>query len=79
MPDSVGLRMIGIFQSKPLDQLLGTVAARAFGKDRDLGVQVVARLEVGLGLALLVDTLVIGANAYRPRFLRREVPIRRTR
>lgn len=44
--------------------MLAERAARAFGKDRDFGAQVVAGLEVGLALAEFVDALVVGAHAH---------------
>ena len=59
----VGLRVAVTIQSKARDELLGQRAARAFGKNHYLGLQIVARLEVRFGLVLLVHTLVVGANA----------------
>src|SRR5579885_3196703 len=67
---TVGLRVFGIFQTKALDQLFGAVAAWAFGEDGDFGAQVISRLKVCFGLALLVHAFVIGAHASYARQLR---------
>ncbi len=44
-------------------ELLGEVAAHAVGEDRDLGVDVGARLERALRLAVLADAAIAGAHA----------------
>ena len=61
--DAVGLRIAFAIELEAVDELLGQRAARAFGKDDDLGLQVVAGLEVGFLLAILVHALVVGAHA----------------
>ena len=61
--DTVGLRIAFAIQLKAANQLFGQRAARAFGQDHDLGFQIVARLKIGFLLAVLVDTLVVGAHA----------------
>ena len=61
--DAVGLRIAFAIELEASDQLLGQRAARAFGENDDLGLQVVARLEVRFLLAVLVDALVVGAHA----------------
>ncbi len=61
--DAVGLR-VGILGEVELrDQLLGQRSARAFGENGDFSVEIVTRLEVGLRMAFLVHTFVIGLNA----------------
>jgi hypothetical protein len=45
-----------------LDELLGETAAHALAEHGDLGEDVHTRLEVALGLAVLVDAHVAGAN-----------------
>ena len=62
-PDAVGLRIAVTVQLKAANQLFSQRAARALGKDDDLGFQIVPRLEIGFLLAILVDAFVVGANA----------------
>ena len=55
--------MVGVFEIEALNEWLCAIASRALGENGDLRVKIVARLEVGLRLALLVDALIVGANA----------------
>ena len=48
---------------KAANQLLGKRAARALGQNHDLGFQIVAGLEIGFLLAVLVYAFVVGAYA----------------
>ena len=61
--DTVGLWIAFAVELEAPDELLGQRAARAFGKDHDLRLQIVARLEVRFLLADLVYTFVVGAHA----------------
>ena len=54
---AVGLRIAITVEIEALDELLGQRAARALGQDHDLGIQVVAGLEVGFRLVLLCPRL----------------------
>ena len=61
--DAIGLR-VGVFgEIKFLNQLLGERSAWAFGENDDLGLQIVAGVEVGFLVSLFVDTFVVSANA----------------
>jgi len=61
--DAVGLRVGVLIQIKVLDQLLGERSAWAFGENDDLGLEIVARLEVRFRMSFFVDALIVGANA----------------
>ena len=61
--EAVGLGVVRVFEIEALDELFGAVAPCALREDGDFGAEVVAGLEVGLGLTLLVDSLVVGANS----------------
>ena len=61
--DAVGLRIAVAVELESADELLGQRAARALGKNDDLGLQIVAGLEVGFLLAVLVHAFVVGAHA----------------
>ena len=60
--DAVDLRIQAV-EFHPRDHFLGERSARPFGEHRHLGAQFVARREVVLGLAVLVDALVVGDDA----------------
>ena len=61
--DAIGLR-VGVFgEIKFLNELLGERPARAFGENDDLGLEIVAGLEVGFRMSFFVDALVVSANA----------------
>ena len=55
--------MRSLIKIKLRDELLGQRAARALGENHDLGLQVVARLEIRFRLVLFVHALVVGADA----------------
>ena len=57
----MGLR--SCVELKARDELLGERAARAFGENHDLRLQIVARFEIRFRLVLLIDALVVGAHA----------------
>ena len=59
----VVLRLLAVHESERLLELLADGAARAFAQDRDLGHAIGTGLVRGLTVAVLVDTLVAGANA----------------
>ena len=61
--DAVGLRVAVLVELEASDQLLGERAARALGKHNDLGLEIVAGLEIPFRLAGFVDALVVGAHA----------------
>ncbi len=61
--DAVALRVLAGIEAEPFDQLLAQVAARAFGEDRVLRVQLHAELEVVGRLAVLADAEVAGGHA----------------
>ena len=58
---------------KAADQLLGERAARTFGQDQDFRFEIVAGFEIRLWLVLLVDTLVIGADAGNLAFFEQQL------
>ena len=61
--DAVGHGIAVAVELEAPDELLGERAARALGQDQYLRLQVVAGLEIRLGLVLLVHALVVGAHA----------------
>ena len=61
--DAVALRIAAGIELEARDQLLAEVAARAFGEDRVLAVQLHAELEVVGRLAVLADAQVAGGDA----------------
>src|SRR6266487_3180779 len=60
---AIGLRIAIFHQIKFLNDLLGQRAARPFGKNHNLRLQIVSRLKVRLRLVLLVESFVISTNA----------------
>ncbi len=60
---AVALRVLAGVQLVLGNDLLAQVAAGAFGKDRVLGVQLHAQLELARGLAVLADAHVAGGHA----------------
>ena len=61
---AVGLRVVRVFEAEMRSMSCFAQLPRVpSAENGDLGAQVVARLEVGLRLALLVDSLVICAHA----------------
>ena len=62
-PDGELLGLAPLTEGEVPPQLLGEVAAHAVAEDRDLGVDVHARLERGLLLAVLPAAAVAGADA----------------
>ena len=78
-PDAVGLRVGVVREIEFLDELLGQRSARTFGEDDDLGLQIIARLEIGFLMAFFVDAFVVGANAGDAVAVNAEVPSRRIR
>ena len=61
--DAIGLRVGVLGEIEFLNQLLGERSARAFSENDDLGLQVIARLEVRFRMSFFVDALVVSANA----------------
>ena len=61
--NAVHLRVKAFLQIVFGDELLGQRAARAFRQHRDLGLNVIAGLEVGFLLVVLVHAFIVGANA----------------
>src|ERR1700678_2415480 len=61
--DPIGLRVAFAIELEASDKLLGQRAARAFGQNHDLRLQVVAGLEIRFLLTAFVDTFVVGAHA----------------
>ena len=70
---AVGLRIALAVELEAADELLGQRAARAFGEDDHLGLQIVAGLEVGFLLAVLVHAFVVGADAGHAAFLKQQL------
>ena len=60
---AVGLRVLAVVELVLGDELAAEVAARAFGKDRVLAVQLHAQLEVLGRFAVLADAHVAGGHA----------------
>src|SRR5579859_2214063 len=61
--NAVGLRIAVFVELEASDELLGERSTSTLGEDRDFSSQVVAGLEIRFGLILLVEALVVGANA----------------
>jgi antitoxin component HigA of HigAB toxin-antitoxin module len=51
--------MLRVFQLKALDQLLGTRPSRTLRQNRNLGVEIVPRLEVRFRLPFLIHSLIV--------------------
>src|SRR5437899_7402374 len=70
---AVGLRVTFHVKPEARNKLPGERAARAFSEDDDFGVELVAGLEVGLGLVLFVHALVVGANSRDARAVEKQL------
>src|SRR5581483_7769210 len=77
-PECVRLRITVSVESLTRDQLLGQRAARSFGKNRQLGANVVARLIVTLSLAVAIDPFIIRAHATNAIVIEEQFPSRKT-
>ena len=62
-PEPVGLRGDALAELEALEGALGERAAAAFGQERDPAHELDAGLEVGAGLAVALDALVVGDHA----------------
>jgi hypothetical protein len=60
--DAVGLRIDAVAQIEALEQFAGQRSPATFGKNRLLGQQLHARLEIMAGLAILADTQIAGGD-----------------
>src|SRR5947209_10920779 len=64
--DAIYLRVTVLIEVEPPYKLLGQRAARALGKNRDLGFQFVTGLEIRFLLVVLVYALIVGADSHDP-------------
>src|SRR5579871_3232461 len=64
--DAINLGIAVLVEIQFGDKLLGERSAGAFGKNRNLGFQIVSWLEIRFLLVALVNALVVGANAQHP-------------
>jgi hypothetical protein len=61
--DRINLGVASAVEAEVVDQLLGQRSARPFGKDCDLGAEVITRLKVRLAVAIFVQAFVVGTHA----------------
>ena len=73
------MRVAFLVELKTADQLLGQRAARALGKNDDLGAQIVTGLKIAFLLAVLVYTFVVGTYANNTSFFKEKFGSRKSR